>query len=151
MLVEKGASDLRTVISIGGQPIDTMSPGMKAQALMKLFLDDKVAEGEAMYIVIDQPEDNLDVATIKDFLVERIKSLKLNVQFFVVSHSAPVIVNGDARTVVVCESNDGIIRYSSGPMNDQKIKQKIATVLDGGERYLKMRLNKYNFQVGDQR
>lgn len=36
-------------------------------------------------------------------------------------------------------------------MNDVAIKQKIADVLDGGERYLKMRLNKYNFQVGDER
>lgn len=140
---------LETRVTIDGENIDTMSPGMKAQALLKLFLNDEVTSGKWTYIILDQPEDNLDVATIKDFLIDRLKRLKLNVQFFVVSHSAPVIVNGDARTVVVCHNDNKRIDYTFGPMNDRKIKQSIANVLDGGERYLKMRLNKYNFQVGD--
>lgn len=142
---------LETAITIGGKPIASMSPGMKAQALLELFLNDEITSGEWMYIVLDQPEDNLDVATIKDFLIDRLKKLKLNVQFFVVSHSAPIIVNGDARNVVVCENDDGAIGYTNGAMNDDPVKQSIADVLDGGERYLKMRLNKYNFQVGDER
>lgn len=145
------AGGLETVITIDGKPIANMSPGMKAQALLKLFLNDGVTSGEWAYIVLDQPEDNLDVATIKDFLVDRLKKLKLNVQFFVVSHSAPVIVNGDARTVIVCENVDGAIDYTYGALNEEPVKQSIADVLDGGERYLKMRLNKYNFQVGDAR
>lgn len=141
--------NLDTHITIAGEPIDNMSPGTKAQALLKLFLNDDVKSGAWTYIVLDQPEDNLDVATIKDFLIDRLKQLKLNVQFFVVSHSAPVIVNGDARTIVVCENNDKSINYTCGAMNEGAVKQSIADVLDGGERYLKMRLNKYNFQVGD--
>jgi hypothetical protein len=68
-----------------------------------------------------------------------------------VSHSAPVIINGDARNIIVCENDNGSFNYAYGAMNDSAIKQKIADVLDGGERYLKMRLNKYNFQVGDDR
>lgn len=104
-----------------------------------------------MYIILDQPEDNLDVATIKESLIDRLKELKLNIQFFVVSHSAPIIVNGDARTVIVCENNNDRISYTYGALNDDPIKQSIANVLDGGERYLKMRLNKYNFQIGDAR
>lgn len=147
----QSAGRLRTSIAINGKSLDDMSPGMKAQALLKLFLNDGITNGNWMYIVLDQPEDNLDVATIKDFLINRIKALKLNIQFFVVSHSAPVIVNGDARTVVVSTNDDGDISYSQGAMNDQGVKQSIADVLDGGERYLKMRLNKYNFQVGDER
>lgn len=146
-----GSDTLKAVITVKGKPIDDMSPGTKAQALLKLFLNDEVVAGRWMYIVLDQPEDNLDVATIKDFLIDRLKKLKLNVQIFVVSHSAPVVVNGDARTVVVCNNVEGSISYTYGVMNDSHIKQSIADVLDGGERYLKMRLNKYNFQVGDER
>lgn len=145
------SDSLSAIITVEDEPIDDMSPGTKAQALLKLFLNDEVVAGRWTYIVLDQPEDNLDVATIKDFLIDRLKKLKLNVQFFVVSHSAPVVVNGDARTVVVCENDEGSISYTSGVMNDSHIKQSIADVLDGGERYLKMRLNKYNFQVGDER
>ena len=146
-----GSDSLSVIITLKDVSIDDMSPGTKAQALLKLFLNDEVVAGRWVYIVLDQPEDNLDVATIKDFLIDRLKKLKLNVQFFVVSHSAPVVVNGDARTVVVCKNDEGSISYTSGVMNDSHIKQSIADVLDGGERYLKMRLNKYNFQVGDER
>lgn len=142
---------LKTVITVNGKQLDDMSPGTKAQALLKLFLNDGVNKNKTMYIVLDQPEDNLDVATIKDFLVDRLKKLKFGIQLFVVSHSAPVIVNGDARNIVVCENDDDDFNYANGAMNDSAIKQKIADVLDGGERYLKMRLNKYNFQVGDER
>ena len=142
---------LKTDITVNGKRVDDMSPGTKAQALLKLFLNDGVVEGKWVYIVLDQPEDNLDVATIKDFLIDRLKKLKFNIQFFVVSHSAPVIVNGDARNVIVCKNDKDNFSYVYGTMNNRTIKQKIADVLDGGERYLKMRLNKYNFQVGDER
>ena len=142
---------LETDITVNGKSLADMSPGTKAQALLKLFLNDGVSKGKAMYIVLDQPEDNLDVATIKDFLIDRLKKLKLDIQLFVVSHSAPVIVNGDVRNIIVCENDDYNFNYAHGAMNDRAIKQKIADVLDGGERYLKMRLNKYNFQVGDER
>ena len=142
---------LKTGITVNGKQVGDMSPGTKAQALLKLFLNDEVIEGKSMYIVLDQPEDNLDVATIKDFLIDRLKKLKFDIQLFVVSHSAPVIVNGDARNVIVCENDDDNFSYAHGAMNDVAIKQKVADVLDGGERYLKMRLNKYNFQVGDER
>ena len=142
---------LKTDIKVNGKQMDDMSPGTKAQALLKLFLNDRIVEGKSMYIVLDQPEDDLDVLTIKDFLIGRLKRLKFDIQLFVVSHSAPVIINGDARNVIVCENDDENFSYAYGAMNDGTIKQRIVDVLDGGERYLKMRLNKYNFQVGDER
>ena len=147
----KGTDNLKTHITIAGEPIDTMSPGMKAQALLKLFLNDSVTSGKWTYVVLDQPEDNLDVATIKEFLISRLKQLKLNVQFFIVSHSAPVIVNGDARTIVICKNHGKRIGYTYGPLNGEDVKQSIADVLDGGELYLKMRLNKYNFKVEEKK
>ncbi len=152
-LLKNSANDsieLKSCVAISGKKLDDMSPGMKAQALLKLFLNDQVSAGEWMYVVLDQPEDNLDVATIKEFLIDRLKNLKLDIQFFVVSHSAPIIVNGDARTVVVCSNDNDKISYRCGVLNDIRTKQSIADVLDGGERYLKMRLNKYNFKIGEQ-
>lgn len=140
---------LEKKVSLNGKLLDEMSPGMRAEALLKLFLQDEVARGDYDFIVIDQPEDNLDTETISRFLIDRLKSLKLHVQLFVVSHSAPVIVNGDARNVIVCTASDeNGISYETGTINGQKTKQSISNVLDGGERYLKMRLNKYNFQPG---
>ena len=142
---------LKTEIELNDRPLSGMSPGMRADALLQLFLG-KPAKGEApCYIVLDQPEDNLDVKTISGFLVDRLKCLKFDVQLFVVSHSAPVVVNGDARLIVSCQEEEGAITYKPGVLSDDKTKQVVASVLDGGERYLKMRLNKYNFQLGDER
>ena len=149
-VLEEGKT-LKEVVSVGGVKLDDMSPGMRAEALLKLFLDDKVVDDQYVFVVIDQPEDNLDTDTIGRFLIDRIKNLKLNVQLFVVSHSAPVIVNGDARAVVVCKSDGDAISYRCGTINGKDTKQDISKVLDGGERYIKMRLNKYNFKVSDVR
>lgn len=145
------AGDLSTEIELDGKALSDMSPGTRADALLQMFLSSTAKGDNLCYIVLDQPEDNLDVKTISGFLVDRLKALKLDVQLFVVSHSAPVIVNGDARLIVACEEKDGRIAYRTGTLSDDAIKQTVATVLDGGERYLKMRLNKYNFQLGDDR
>lgn len=145
------SKDFDVDIALDGVSIKSMSPGMRAHALLHLFLNDTIAEGAPLYVVLDQPEDNLDVKTIGDFLVERLKALKLDVQMFVVSHSAPVVVNGDAREIIVCKNESGEINYLKGTLSEDTVKQEVATVLDGGELYLKMRFNKYNFQIGDAR
>lgn len=136
-------------VSINRVPVREMSPGMQAQALLKLLLNDELSSGEYDYVVFDQPEDNLDTPTISDVLVNRIKRLKKEVQVFIVSHSAPVIINGDARNIVMAKNNESVISYSSGVINGLPAKEFISEVLDGGERFLKMRLYKYDFQIGD--
>ncbi|MED9951425.1 MAG: hypothetical protein UE003_00285 [Collinsella sp.] len=142
---------LKTEIELDGKSLSNMSPGMRADALLQLFLEKASAGDGPCYIVLDQPEDNLDVRTISQFLVGKLKSMKFDTQLFVVSHSAPVIVNGDARLIVSCQEDEGEIMYGTGVLSDDKTKQMVADVLDGGERYLKMRFNKYNFQLGDNR
>lgn len=136
-------------VSLNGDKLDEMSPGMRAEALLKLFLNDKIVEQDTLFVILDQPEDNLDTETISKFLIPRIKSLKTQIQFIVISHSAPIVINGDARSLVLCKSEDKLISYSVGAINNKEMKEEISEVLDGGERFLKMRLNKYNFQIGD--
>ena len=148
--IAKGKT-LKERVLLDGKALDDMSPGMRAEALLKLFLEDRIAGGQYLFVVLDQPEDNLDTDTISKFLIDRLKKLKLNVQLFVVSHSAPIIVNGDARNIIVCSEENGTISYKTGTINSPNTKQDISNVLDGGERYIKMRLNKYNFQVVDER
>ena len=148
--IAKGKT-LKERVLLDGKALDDMSPGMRAEALLKLFLDDRIANGQYLFVVLDQPEDNLDTDTISKFLIDRLKKLKLNIQLFVVSHSAPIIVNGDARNVIVCSEENGTISYKTGTINGPNTKQDISNVLDGGERYIRMRLNKYNFQVVDKR
>lgn len=142
-------SEFEINVSFDGTPVKEMSPGMQAQALLKLLLNDELLSGDYDYVVLDQPEDNLDTPTISAVLVNRIKHLKKNVQVFIVSHSAPVIINGDARNIIMAVHGGTRIEYSSGVINGQEAKEFISDVLDGGERFLKMRLYKYDFQVGE--
>lgn len=142
-------AELEIDMTINDLSVKEMSPGMQAQALLKLLLNDELQSGGYDYVVFDQPEDNLDTPTISDVLVKRIKRLKKRVQVFVVSHSAPVIVNGDARSIVMAKHDKTSISYSSGVINGHRAKEFISKVLDGGERFLKMRLYKYDFQVSD--
>ena len=136
-------------VSFNGVSMKVMSPGMQAQALLKLLLNDELPLDNYYYVVIDQPEDNLDTLTISDVLVSRLKRLKKELQVFVVSHSAPVVINGDARNVIMARNNGSSIAYSTGVINGPTAKEFISKVLDGGERFLKMRLYKYDFQMGD--
>lgn len=139
---------IEKTISLNGIGFEEMSPGMRAEALLKLFLNDRIADQELLLVILDQPEDNLDTDTISKFLIPRLKKLKTKIQIIVVSHSAPIVINGDARSLVLCRVANKSFSYSVGSINNKKIKKDISSVLDGGERYLKMRLNKYNFQIG---
>lgn len=141
---------LEETVYLNGKNLREMSPGMRAEALLKLFLNDRIIKSENLLIILDQPEDNLDTDTISKFLIPRLKRLKTSIQLIVISHSAPIIINGDARSIILCNANGGEIEYSVGTINGREIKEDVSNVLDGGERYLKMRLNKYNFQLGDQ-
>ena len=70
-------------------------------------------------------------------------------QFFIISHSAAVIINGDSDVIILAESEtkEGKtkITYTEGKINTVSLKEKIVTILDGGELNLKARLNKYDF------
>lgn len=129
--------------------LQDLSPGKRSEILLRILLDPAILGNEYLFIILDQPDDDLDTKTINDFLVRKIKEMKLEMQFFVISHSAAVIVNGDADVIILAESdtNDGIqvIDYSEGKINTLNMKEKIATILDGGELNLKTRLNKYDF------
>ena len=63
-------------ISFNGKSMREMSPGMQAQALLKLLLNDSLVNENYDYVVLDQPEDNLDTPTISEVLVDRIKKLE---------------------------------------------------------------------------
>ena len=67
---------LEETVYLNGKNLREMSPGMRAEALLKLFLNDRIIESENLLIILDQPEDNLDTDTISKFLIPRLKRLK---------------------------------------------------------------------------
>lgn len=137
-------------ILVDGVNIEQLSPGKQSEILLRIILEKEInGENDLKFIVFDQPEDNLDTQTIVKFLVDKLRELKLERQIFIVSHSAPLIVNSDSDLVISC-TNKNKITYTTGNINDKRIRSSIVDVLDGGEKYLKMRVNKYDFNFKEE-
>ncbi|MEF9985442.1 MAG: PHP domain-containing protein [Malacoplasma sp.] len=127
------------------------SPGKKSELLLEIFLcGDTINNDSYKYIILDQPEDNLDTNTIIKELVKKIRNMKLEKQVFVISHSAPIIINADSDIIICSKEENNNIDYLSGRINDGDVKQLIVETLDGGEKNLKMRLNKYDFNYEEE-
>lgn len=147
--IEKRISSYNNIgleILYNGKELSKYSPGKRSEILLEIFLHYEIFDNnDYEYIILDQPEDNLDTNTIVNILVNKIREMKLKKQLFIISHSAPVIINSDSNIIICSEQTNNRIYYNSGNINDKKLKEKIVTILDGGEKNLKMRLNKYNF------
>jgi hypothetical protein len=132
-----------------GTDVKKLSPGRRSEILLRILLDPSILGNDYLFIILDQPDDDLDTKTINDLLVNKIKNMKLEMQFFIISHSAAVIINGDSDVIILAESetkdSKQKISYSVGKINTITMKEKIVTILDGGELNLKARLNKYDF------
>ena len=72
-------------------PLDELSVGQKCTALMLIAL----SEG-ALPIIIDQPEDALDVATVYKDVVQRLRTEKDQRQFIITTHNPNVAVSSDS-------------------------------------------------------
>ena len=138
-------------IEYKGKELSKYSPGKRSEILLEIFLQgESINSEEYKYIILDQPEDNLDTKTIIKELVAKIRKLKISKQLFIISHSAPIIVNGDSDLVIYSEDKNNHINYQSGRINDKKIRNYIVDTLDGGEKNLRMRLNKYDFNYEEE-
>lgn len=143
--------NIKLIIKYKNKELSKYSPGKRSEILLEIFLqENNINNSDYKYIILDQPEDNLDTNTIIVKLVNKLRKLKLTKQLFIISHSAPVIVNGDSDLVIYAEEKNNVITYKSGRMNNQNIRKNIVDVLDGGERNLKMRLNKYDFNYEEE-
>lgn len=74
--------------------------------MLDVIFEKDIKENSYKLIIFDQPEDNLDVSTLKNKLISRIRDMKLKQQIIVVSHSAPLVVNGDANNIIISQFNN---------------------------------------------
>jgi type III restriction enzyme len=120
------------------------SAGQQATALLTVLLNQQGAP-----LIIDQPEDDIDSKMIKD-IVEQVWKAKTRRQLIFASHSANFVVNGDAELVVCCDyvkagvQTNGMIKLI-GAIDNEKIKEEITLVTEGGRAAFKLRMDKYGF------
>lgn len=120
--------------------LSELSVGQKAGALLIIALSD----GE-FPIIIDQPEDSLDLKTIWQNLCQKLRDSKEKRQFIFTTHSSAVAVASDTDKFTILEAgvSSGKVLYS-GSMNRPDIKKEVIDYLEGGEPAYTKKRRKYN-------
>lgn len=118
-------------LKLGGKDISQLSPGEKGALLLVFYL---LLDTEEIPIIIDQPEHNLDNASVVRLLVECIRTAGARRQVFIVTHNPNLAVYCDADQIICCtiDKTDGHrIVYSCGAIEDDHVNSFAVDVLEG--------------------
>ena len=137
---------LNSVKTQNGDCFKDMTGGQKAIALLELIFR---FDDEKYPILIDQPEDDLDVGGVATDLVNFIKSEKQERQIIVVTHNASLVVCSDTEEVLVSDikrvsSGKYDFTYGVGAIENPERRNDIIRVLEGGDTALRKRMLKLN-------
>jgi len=116
------------------KPIETLSKGQKATALLPLVL-----RSSPYPLLMDQPEDDLDNSFVFEYLVRTIQHLKTARQIIFVTHNANIPVLGDADQIVVMrmDTPDVAAEPLVGTVDERS--EEILNLLEGGARAFRLR------------
>ena len=119
--------------------LSELSMGQKADALIMIALGD----GE-MPVVIDQPEDALDVPSIWTDICSRLRVSKHGRQFLFTTHNSSISVSSDSDQYLILDA-DGSKGWleQSGSIDQRKIKDEVVGHLEGGYDSYDLKRKKY--------
>ena len=123
--------------------LERLSTGQQATAVLHMLLLDNRDP-----LIVDQPEDNLDNAFIADRIVRELRSAKSRRQFLFATHNANIPVFGDAEWIGVMSATDlqGTLGADDqGSIDVPTIRDRVATILEGGRAAFLQRKEKYDF------
>ncbi|WP_297689305.1 Spaf_1101 family AAA-like ATPase [uncultured Anaerococcus sp.] len=110
-----------------------LSLGQKVVAMLDFIFGYGEYSNDFRPIVIDQPEDNLDSRYIYKNLVQQLRKTKSERQVIIATHSATIVTNAMADSVIVMES-DGVHGWvkKQGYPGEVIIKKEIINHMEGG-------------------
>ena len=120
--------------------LNELSVGQKAVALLIIALSDG-----NFPIIIDQPEDSLDLRSIWEDVCTKLRGTKDRRQFIFTTHNSSVAVASDSDkfTILQADANHGSILFS-GSINRKEIKDNVIDYLEGGPDTYNQKKSKYN-------
>lgn len=147
VLHEQIAEDLKpqnAIIYHGMDKYEEMSAGLDAKIYFDLLSYESSRDG--IYI-IDQPEDNISQSAIRDYLLERFKTMGENRQVIMVSHNPQFIVNLDVDNLIYLSKKGTSLAVQSGALeyacDEYSILDVVAQNIDGGLESLRKRWKRY--------
>jgi PHP family Zn ribbon phosphoesterase len=123
-------------------PLAELSMGQKADGLLMIALGDS-----QMPVVIDQPEDALDLSSIWDDVCQRLRMSKHSRQFVFTTHNSSVAVASDSDQFIVMDADatTGWVA-ESGSIDQGEIKTRVVEHLEGGPESYDLKRRKYNLR-----
>jgi energy-coupling factor transporter ATP-binding protein EcfA2 len=118
---------------------ENMTGGQKAMALLDLIFN---LSKSGYPIIIDQPENDIDVSGISNDLRKLVLAQKERRQVILATHSPNLLLLIDSENVITAENENNIIRYRNGGIEDKQIQDDIVNILEGGREALKKRMQK---------
>lgn len=120
--------------------LDELSGGQKAIALLIIALSDG-----NFPIIIDQPEDALDLRSIWDDVCLKMRGTRDSRQFILTTHNSSVAVASDTDkfTILQATASQGKVLFS-GSINRQVVRDEVINYLEGGKATYNQKQGKYN-------
>ncbi len=133
---------------IGGttyEPLDRLSVGQKCTAMLIIALSDG-----SIPIIIDQPEDSLDIRSIWDDMCLKIRRGKERRQFIFTTHNSSLAVASDTDKYIIMEADatHGMVKMS-GSMDHSPINEEVIDFLEGGKETYRTKFGKYRIEKSD--
>lgn len=121
------------------EPLGKISVGQKCTAMLIIAL----ADGN-MPIVIDQPEDSLDIRSVWDDICSKIRRGKEKRQFIFTTHNSSLAVASDSDKFLIVEggANKGRVVFS-GSMDHHPMSDEVLKYLEGGIPTYRRKYDKY--------
>lgn len=125
------------------KPFNKLSAGQQRSVLLSLLLCAERNEP----LVLDQPEDHLDGQYIAGAVVRHLEAAKERRQVLIATHSANLVVLGDAELVVPMHVEDEQGHTESvGAVDRPDTRKRVCGVLEGGAQAYKKRGLRYGFR-----
>lgn len=122
-------------------PLADLSVGQKCTAMLLMSLSDGAAP-----VVLDQPEDSLDLKGIWDDMCVRVRRAKEQRQFIFTTHNSSLAVASDSDCYIVVEADAHRGRVlDQGAIDRSAIRDHVITYLEGGDETYGRKASKYDF------
>lgn len=123
-------------------PLADLSTGQKCTALLVMAL----CEGDSP-IVVDQPEDSLDIRSIWRDMCERLRVSKRTRQFVFTTHNSSLAVASvsDMLVVMAADARRGEA-ILSGAIDTERVRREVISLLEGGDTTYFLKQRKYDLR-----
>lgn len=136
-------------LRLDGKTIPMLSPGEKGALLIVFYL---LLDPGKVPLVVDQPEQNLDNASVVKMLVPYFRAARESRQVIVVTHNPNLAVVCDADQVIhakIDREDGNSVSYESGGLEVAAVNEQVVNVLEGTWKAFDARGRKYRATQGD--